>query len=1174
MPVGPRAPHEGRAIIAAVLISALVGSLAHAQVFVYPRRPNKSQVRYFDFEWRHVDILVGAEADRSLADEVQRRGLPEPPTAPPGEVPQGQAPPDATQQRQLRGGVGAELALIGLGQVPSAASGSEADAGLAASERSSPDGGVSGEPGAGAAPDAGGAIQVSVPSQVGRDGGEAGPGELGLRPGVDPEKLLDAHTGGVRLYFYERERAVAERATAQITDAYRFLVSQFRYVPRQTFPYILYGSYQEFLQTNLFPLQEGTLGVTSPRDLKLTLPYFGDHRLFEEISTHELAHQFTIQKVRTANQTAGGFGEPLEGMPLWFIEGLAEYYAKRGLDSEAELLVRDLVVNPSVTEGYLMLDFFEDRPWSFLWTYKVGQARCAFLEETYGAGTLQRVLEESPRLVGDRRFGGGSDFAAHLQRITGEEPRRLAARFEAWIKRRAYRAFLDSEQQTPAVELLQHTDEGYLTALHASPSGELLMYRAIDLTTGRNRLVLIDRRAPDQRTTVAVDGIPGVESLHPVSGRNFAVTDARLAFIAESKGRDVIYWQDFEHRVKKLSPQQLANDRSLAAIVDGGVLPPASPSMAEPWQVGIRLGHRRKFDLARAGLVAAYSPAFSPDGRRLAFVGLSEDGTRDVYLLSPGERGDGFDWVRLTTDVHAERSVAWGPEGIVFNSDATASGHYNLFGVAPEPGAAPRRLTSEALDHLDPTATADGRVYYVALDRGAANLFELQPDGAVRRTDIGTGLFDPAPGPDRGLWSLYHVSGRRRLAKVPHAQLRAYEQRPTHSAAEPARAIPSTPLEGDVPYEALAVKNWEMGPVMGFAGAGAGGIIGQVFASASDRLRNHALLLNLAVLGSFDLTDGVLLYINQEKRITWGTGLFQSLLFRADQTFPEVGNVTSGERFFGGLASVRYPFNQFVYLQGDLALGGAQYFLFQSGALRLADPAANGTDRVLLDEWREHNGGTRLQSEVTARFGYDTIRYTMGTGPIAGSSFLLEGSTAWQPTQREVFGTVRLDAERYFPIYGRSHLFVRGGAGTTFGGRLARQFYLSSFDTLRGVPFGDTDWLLGRHFLFSTAELQVPLNSVIRLILFNDIEGIAGFDLGGVGQSWQSALDHRVLAGVLGVNFALGPFILRLHFAKPIGIGAPEGLPTRNGEWVTNFSIRILGFEGLFLRPSPLLGMP
>ncbi|HZA52387.1 MAG TPA: hypothetical protein VE549_16700, partial [Myxococcaceae bacterium] len=81
-----------RAARAFVIALALLPLAAPAQVFVYPRRPNKSQVRYYDFDWRHVDILVGPEADTSRADEMQRRisppAAPRPPDQPgPGEAP-------------------------------------------------------------------------------------------------------------------------------------------------------------------------------------------------------------------------------------------------------------------------------------------------------------------------------------------------------------------------------------------------------------------------------------------------------------------------------------------------------------------------------------------------------------------------------------------------------------------------------------------------------------------------------------------------------------------------------------------------------------------------------------------------------------------------------------------------------------------------------------------------------------------------------------------------------------------------------------------------------------------------------------------------------------------------------------------------------------------------------
>jgi hypothetical protein len=43
------------------------------------------------------------------------------------------------------------------------------------------------------------------------------------------------HAGGVRLYFYERERPIAERAAASIEDSYRYLAHEFGYRPGKTF---------------------------------------------------------------------------------------------------------------------------------------------------------------------------------------------------------------------------------------------------------------------------------------------------------------------------------------------------------------------------------------------------------------------------------------------------------------------------------------------------------------------------------------------------------------------------------------------------------------------------------------------------------------------------------------------------------------------------------------------------------------------------------------------------------------------------------------------------------------------------------------------------------------------------------------------------------------------------
>jgi hypothetical protein len=517
--------------------------------------------------------------------------------------------------------------------------------------------------------------------------------------------------------------------------------------------------------------------------------------------------------------------------------------------------------------------------------------------------------------------------------------------------------------------------------------------------------------------------------------------------------------------------------------------------------------------------------SLSPGGDRVAFVGLDTAGQRDLFVLDLTTD----EVIRLTNDRFAERTVSWGKRGIVFNTDATSHGRFNLFRIFDVNTATITRLTSAPVDHEHPEVLPDGRVLFTAFENGAANLYEVKNGYTAQITDVVTGLFEVGPGKDGGAWAMLHHAGRRRPVHITANDLLTVDRDPTEPASVGTET--ATIALGDAEsYSALSISNWEFGNIFGLLGAGAGGVYGLLFASATDFLRDHVLLANIQITGRIDLIDGQIFYFNQERRMSWGTGIFQELRIRSIR---EGASTTSfAERFFGASGVVRYPLNRFLFLQAVLSIGGTQ-----------------GIDADLIGLVGVEDK-VKFQTEVTGRLGYDTVRYHPSTGPIAGNSAIFDAIFTTRPADGHVEALFRLDAEQFIPLWFLNLMF-RASLGASVGGDDRREFFLWSWYTLRGVDLDNSDFLLGRYYWFITSELQVPLDPILRTPIFG-VEGIVGLDFGGVavepGQLW----DKRVLDVAVGFNLLIGPLVLRIHFAWPIGIGVPK--PTDDPP-VTNVSL-------------------
>lgn len=935
------------------------------------------------------------------------------------------------------------------------------------------------------------------------------------------------------IYYYDRsDRMIGE--AARLAERWHARLSEIlghRLTRRQ--PLVLYATAAEFQQTTVIDggIGEGTGGVTEALRNRVVLPFTASLADTDHVLGHELVHAFQFDMAGTRALR----------LPLWFVEGLAEYLSLGPEHAHTALWLRDAALREDLP-GFDALDDPRRFP------YRFGHAAWAFLAARFGDDALAGLFVEAAD-AGDPRPA--------IEARAGVDLDTLSAEWHAAIQR-AY-ADLSSSASGPAPRpiIAATEDESLNVGPALSPDGRRIVFFSertrfslemflADADTGR-----VVRRLTEFATDPHVDRLQFLQSTgawHP-------------------DGRQFVY-----------------------ATVQG----------ATPVLVVIEPENGRRVRQIRLpSLGDAINPTWSPDGRRIAFSGQL-GGISDLFVYDL-ER-DALE--RLTDDLFTEIQPAWSPDGrsiaVVTDRFTTrlASLDIGRLGLALYDVAGKGVSALPALGdgpQTSPRWSPDGHaLYFIGAPNGIPNVFQLAlasgditpltdlPAGVTGITETSPAL-DVAATSGRLAFSVFADNRYSIVAFDDPAAVRHVRLRETQAAALPpgrrggavASAL-AAPFAG-LPPAATAFPTAPYRPslALDFVGAAASTgfnasalgttVNGGVAMQFSDLLNAHQVTAVVgAQAGSLRDVGGEVTYLNRTTRWNLGTALswvpyvsgsFSQQLVQVDGRTvvleqAQLLRQTSRQ----ALALAYYPFNRAARLEFE---GGLRSISFDRETTTRVF-ALNGQ---LLDDVTEDVDGPGALNfvQTTSAFVYDTSIFGVAS-PLVGARARLEVS----PT----FGSLRFtellaDLRRYVtPVrpltvaarllhvgrYGRDGEDLRLSPLYLGYPTLVRGYDVSSFSADECIADGTSDCpafeqLVGSRLVVGSLEVRAPLVGLFSGRLDYGALPVEVFAFGDAGLAWAAGDsvtftrqgDRRwVRSAGAGLRAnAFGAAVLELAMTKP-----------------------------------------
>ncbi|HVZ77376.1 MAG TPA: hypothetical protein VG818_05310 [Gemmatimonadaceae bacterium] len=850
------------------------------------------------------------------------------------------------------------------------------------------------------------------------------------------------------LYFYPAESLVtrdagrmAERWYARHSDTFRH---QF-----ERHSIVLYADHPDFEQTNVVgdSPDESTGGVTEGLRTRVVMPFTGSYADDDHVLGHELVHVFQYDIAE--NSEAAGL-QRLNTLPLWLIEGMAEYFSLGRDNALTAMWMRDAVArNDFPTINQLTTDprYFPYRYGQALWAYVAGRWGDRAVVDVYRAALRLGWDNALIRVLGENSDSLSKDWIAankalYTQQVVGRTPPKDAGE-----------PLLQSDRKNADMNL----------APTISPDGKYVAFFS------RRGLFTIDLYVADARTGRIIKKLVG-----PTADPHF---DA-ITFINSSGA-----WSPDAKHFAFIVNEGGNNDIAILDVEGGNI--------------------ERRIKVPSVGSVN--SVAWSPDGRTLAFSG-QDGGMSDLFLvdLASGKV------TALTHDRFADLQPTFSPDGktIAFTSDRGPSTNFQelrfsklqLATISVNGGPVTVYSPFPNGKEINPQFTPDGQsVLFVSDQDGFSDIYRLNlASGAVTRvTKVTTGVsgiteISPAitvsPTTGRMLFTVFQDQGYAVYGlDAPQtmgtpiaatAEVTNYAILPPGDAPG-ARTVTSylkDPLTGLVsgndfkiePYHSSFSLDALSQPSIGVASGPFGtGFAGGIAALFGDQLSDRQITAILQANGTVKDIGGALYYMNLKNRWNYGVGISHIPYLTGYTSLADtsVGNGIPALNYYQILQrlyvdqvslNTQYPFS--TTRRAEISLNGTR--LGSDGEVDRITVLQNGQ---IVDENRSSLSSGIFPTVYYASADFALVgdnSYAAFVSPVSGSRWRLEAS----PTFGSISYTTALaDYRRYFFMqpftlaFRGLHFGRYGKDAENYSNGYTYPLYLGDETLVRGYGYGSFD---------------------------------------------------------------------------------------------------------------------